>query len=64
MEGYDYSDDIIEFREDVINALKKCYNKGEYYVGAGMDHKSIYVTDPDIGIDYKIDISVSAEVDK
>ena len=63
MEGYDYSDDIIEFREDVINVLKEYYG-GEYYVEPGMDGKSILVTDGYAGIDYKIDISVSAEVDK
>ena len=30
MEGYDYSDDIREFRDDVINVLKEYYG-GEYY---------------------------------
>lgn len=63
MEGYDYSDDIREFRDDVINVLKEYYG-GEYYVEPGMDGKSILVTDGYAGIDYKIDISVSDEVDK
>ena len=63
MEGYDYSDDIREFRENIINVLKEYYG-GEYYVEPGMDGKSILVTDGYAGIDYKIDISVSSEVDQ
>ena len=63
MEGYDYSDDIREFRDDVISALKKCYGD-EYMVKPDMvDGKSILVSDPYAGLDYKIDISVSDEVD-
>ena len=63
MEGYDYSDDIRAFRDDVISALKKCYSH-EYGVEPDMmDDKSILVSDIYAGIDYKIDISVSDEVD-
>ena len=64
MEGEDeYSDDIREFRDDVVSALKKCYGE-EYMVKPDMvDGKSILVSDPYAGLDYKIDISVSDEVD-
>lgn len=64
MEGNnEYSDDIREFRDDVISALKKCYGD-EYMVEPDMvDGKSILVSDPYAGLDYKIDISVSDEVD-
>ena len=63
MEGYDYSDDIREFRDNVVSALKKCYGD-EYMVKPDMmDYKGILVSDPYAGLDYKIDISVSDEVD-
>jgi len=63
MEGKDeYSDDIREFRDDVVSALKKCYND-EYLVEPNMDGKSILVTSPYSGMDFKLDISVSDEVD-
>ena len=63
MEGEDeYSDDIREFRDDVISALKKCYDD-EYMVEPNMDGKSILVTSPYSGMDFKLDISVSDEVD-
>ena len=64
MEGRnEYSDEIREFRDDVINALKKCYSH-EYVVEPDMmDEKGILVSDLYAGLDYKIDISVSDEVD-
>ena len=64
MEGRnEYSDEIREFRDDVVGALKKCYGD-EYMVEPDMmDDKSVLVSDPYVGLDYKIDISVSDEVD-
>ena len=64
MEGRnEYVDDIREFRDDVVSALKKCYGD-EYMVKPDMmDEKSIVVSDPYSGLDYKIDISVSDEVE-
>ena len=64
MEGRnEYSDEIREFRDDVVDALKKCYGD-EYIVKHDMvDDKSILVSDPYTGLDYKIDISVSDEVE-
>ena len=65
MEGNNgYVDEIREFRDDVISALKKCYGE-EYMVKPDMvDGKGILVSDPYAGLDYKIDISVSDEVDQ
>lgn len=62
--GNEYSDDIREFRDDVVSALKKCY--GDEYMAKPdmMDDKSILVSDPYAGLDYKIDISVSTEIDQ
>ena len=64
MEGEDeYSDEIREFRDCVVSALKKC-DGDEYTVEPDMmDYKSILVNDPYYGLDFKIDISVSTEVD-
>jgi hypothetical protein len=64
MEGRnEYVDDIREFRDDVVSALKKCYGD-EYIVEPDMmNEKSIVVSDPYSGLDYKIDISVSDEVE-
>ena len=64
MEGYnpEYDDDILEFREDVINALKKCYDD-KYLVEPDIYGKTINVTYPDIGIDFQLAISAHDDVE-
>lgn len=64
MEGRnEYVDDIREFRDDVVSALKKCYGDEFIVESDMMNEKSIVVSDPYSGLDYKIDISVSDEVE-
>ena len=64
MEEYnqEYDDDILKFREDVINALDQFYD-GQCYVGPGTYDKSIVVTNPDTGVAFRLDISASDEVE-